>query len=57
MAEALDHAHWRVGIDDFNQKAVFIKTGEFPDPIGELRILFSQIPRVTFQKVLIKLLL
>ena len=57
MAEALDHPHWRVGIDDFYHKAVFIKTAEFPDPIGELRTLFSQILRVTSQKGLIKLLL
>jgi hypothetical protein len=57
MAEALDHPNWRVSIDDFYHKAVFIKATQFSDPVGKSITLFLQVLRIIIQRFLVELFL
>jgi len=57
VAKRLIQSQKGLGIDQPDQEAVFIQSGQFTNPVGEVRKLLPQIERILVHLSLVKLLI
>ena len=56
MSEGFVDSKRGLDVNEFDEETMFIKLGQFPDPVGELRNIRFQVKRVLIRLPLIELL-